>query len=60
MGSLKGYTLYVGEAVTFQPASRDDAILILQLALRCAQLGHLTYSWQIHMDWAMRLASELL
>jgi len=40
------------------PASPQDALVALQLALKCADLGHLSLSWTSHMRWVQRLEEE--
>jgi len=40
------------------PSSADDAILALQVALKCADMGHLALSWSSHMQWVRRLETE--
>jgi len=40
------------------PASSQDALVALQLALKCADLGHLSLSWTSHMRWVQRLEEE--
>jgi len=40
------------------PTSQEEAVLILQMALKCADLGHLALCWNSHMRWVQRLESE--
>jgi len=40
------------------PASPQDALVALQLALKCADLGHLSLPWSSHMRWVQRLEEE--
>lgn len=42
----------------FQPQSAEDAVLLLQMAIKCADLGHLTLSWDLHVSWVRRLEAE--
>eukprot|EP00930_Biecheleria_cincta_P040774 TRINITY_DN27929_c0_g2_i1.p1 TRINITY_DN27929_c0_g2~~TRINITY_DN27929_c0_g2_i1.p1 ORF type:complete len:774 (-),score=127.47 TRINITY_DN27929_c0_g2_i1:79-2400(-) len=42
----------------FQPQSVEDAMLLLQMSIKCADLGHLTLSWELHMSWVHRLETE--
>jgi len=42
----------------FQPSSAEEAILGLQIALKCADIGHLSLSWSGHMQWVQRLEME--
>merc|ERR1712151_430099 len=42
----------------FLPASAQDAILSLQVALKCADIGHLALGWTSHMRWVQRLERE--
>merc|ERR1719310_488700 len=38
--------------------SRTDGVAVLQLALKCADLGHLSLCWSSHMRWVQRLEEE--
>jgi cAMP-specific phosphodiesterase 4/calcium/calmodulin-dependent 3',5'-cyclic nucleotide phosphodiesterase len=40
------------------PECEEDVILALQMALKCADLGHLALDWDAHLDWVLRLESE--
>lgn len=40
------------------PATAEDSRLILQVALKCADLGHLTMPWDLHLQWVQRLEKE--
>merc|ERR1712137_822090 len=40
------------------PTSQEEAVLVLQMALKCADLGHLALCWNSHMRWVQRLESE--
>jgi len=40
------------------PASRQEAVLLLQMAMKCADLGHLALSWEAHQQWVMKVESE--
>mmetsp|Transcript_80252 Transcript_80252/g.227211 ORF Transcript_80252/g.227211 Transcript_80252/m.227211 type:complete len:757 (-) Transcript_80252:125-2395(-) len=42
----------------FEPATPGDAVLLLQMAMKCADLGHLTLSWEAHLQWVSRLQEE--
>lgn len=42
----------------FVPVSQQDAALLLQVAMKCADLGHLTSVWQVHVQWVRRLEEE--
>jgi len=42
----------------FTAMSAQDALVVLQLALKCADLGHLSLSWTSHMRWVQRLEEE--
>jgi hypothetical protein len=42
----------------FSPKSAQDATVALQLALKCADLGHLSLCWSSHMKWVQRLEAE--
>jgi len=45
-------------AAGFQPAGPQDAVLLLQMAIKCADLGHLALPWDTHVEWLRRLESE--
>lgn len=38
--------------------SAQDATITLQMALKCADLGHLSLCWSSHMRWVQRLEEE--
>jgi len=40
------------------PTSAKDATLLLQMAIKCADLGHLALSWNIHKKWVALLEEE--
>lgn len=40
------------------PASGKDALLLLQVAMKCADLGHLALGWELHRKWVARLEEE--
>jgi len=40
------------------PASENDAVLLLQMAMKCADLGHLALTWDLHVKWVGRLEEE--
>jgi hypothetical protein len=42
----------------FTPASEQDATIGLQMALKCADVGHLTLAWEDHLVWVHRLERE--
>jgi cAMP-specific phosphodiesterase 4/calcium/calmodulin-dependent 3',5'-cyclic nucleotide phosphodiesterase len=42
----------------FAPSSAPDATLALQVALKCADLGHLSLCWSSHLRWVRRLEEE--
>jgi len=41
------------------PASAQDAMLLLKMAIKCADLGHLTLAWDVHCKWVARAEAEL-
>merc|ERR1712110_116228 len=43
----------------FRPASKAGAILALQVALKCADIGHLALECDLHEAWVRRLEEEL-
>jgi len=40
------------------PASEQDVLVTLQMALKCADIGHLTLEWSNHLCWVERLEEE--
>jgi len=36
----------------------EDSTLMLQVALKCADLGHLAMPWDLHLQWVQRLEKE--
>jgi len=42
----------------FSPQSPKAAVLALQVALKCADLGHLSLGWSSHLRWVQRLERE--
>jgi cAMP-specific phosphodiesterase 4/calcium/calmodulin-dependent 3',5'-cyclic nucleotide phosphodiesterase len=46
------------ESSSFKAETRMEALVVLQLALKCADLGHLSLSWSSHMRWVQRLEEE--
>jgi len=40
------------------PASEQDVLVTLQMALKCADVGHLTLKWSDHLNWVERLEEE--
>jgi len=47
-----------GSKGDFAPASAQEVILSLQMALKCADVGHLALGWSTHMRWVRRLEEE--
>eukprot|EP00931_Biecheleriopsis_adriatica_P023524 TRINITY_DN14841_c0_g1_i1.p1 TRINITY_DN14841_c0_g1~~TRINITY_DN14841_c0_g1_i1.p1 ORF type:complete len:747 (+),score=193.08 TRINITY_DN14841_c0_g1_i1:50-2290(+) len=41
-----------------KPSSPKDAVLLLQMAMKCADLGHLALPWELHNVWVERLEIE--
>ncbi|KAJ9508536.1 hypothetical protein QJQ45_012079 [Haematococcus lacustris] len=41
-----------------QPVSEQDKLLSLQMALKCADMGHLAASESVHLAWVSRLEGE--
>jgi len=39
-------------------ASTQDAVLLLQMAMKCADLGHMGLSWEVHEKWVSRVEAE--
>jgi hypothetical protein len=42
----------------FAPATSNEAVLLLQIALKCSDIGHLALDWELHMQWVCRLEQE--
>jgi hypothetical protein len=42
----------------FQPKTANEAVLLLQMGMKCADLGHLTLPWELHLSWVQRLEAE--
>jgi len=42
----------------FTPSNKKDAVLTLQVAIKCADLGHLALNWNSHLRWVRRLEEE--
>jgi len=42
----------------FAPADAGGATLVLQMAMKCADLGHLSMDWDLHVKWTHRLEAE--
>jgi cAMP-specific phosphodiesterase 4/calcium/calmodulin-dependent 3',5'-cyclic nucleotide phosphodiesterase len=45
-------------AAKAKPVSAKDSVVLLQFALKCADLGHLALSWNVHHEWVCRLEEE--
>eukprot|EP00928_Gymnodinium_smaydae_P053459 TRINITY_DN3743_c0_g2_i3.p1 TRINITY_DN3743_c0_g2~~TRINITY_DN3743_c0_g2_i3.p1 ORF type:complete len:824 (-),score=123.27 TRINITY_DN3743_c0_g2_i3:127-2502(-) len=46
------------ERTSFLPASHADSIALLQMAMKCSDLGHLALPWKQHLRWVNRLELE--
>jgi len=46
------------KASAFGPASEEDVLVMLQMVLKCADVGHLTLKWSNHLLWVERLEEE--
>lgn len=61
---LKSFSGAFGLGDKGEPASQDaptsskDAMLLLQMAIKCADLGHLALHWDVHRQWVGRLEEE--
>mmetsp|Transcript_53369 Transcript_53369/g.155549 ORF Transcript_53369/g.155549 Transcript_53369/m.155549 type:complete len:565 (+) Transcript_53369:93-1787(+) len=42
----------------FVPKTAEEALLLLQVAMKCADLGHLALDWNIHVRWVGLLEEE--
>jgi len=40
------------------PSTPQDAMLLLQVAMKCADIGHLALEWTNHVQWVGRLEAE--
>lgn len=47
----------VAASVT-SPTSAQDSMLLLQMAMKCADLGHMSLSWDVHKKWVSRVEAE--
>jgi cAMP-specific phosphodiesterase 4/calcium/calmodulin-dependent 3',5'-cyclic nucleotide phosphodiesterase len=45
-------------AAAAAPLSKKNAVLLLQSAMKCADLGHLALDWSLHLKWVERLEAE--
>ena len=43
---------------TFSLDELSDKILILQLIIKCADIGHSSKDWDLHYSWSMRVVEE--
>jgi len=48
----------VSSSQPFAPASAKEALLALQIAIKCADVGHLALGWGDHVLWVQRLEQE--
>eukprot|EP00971_Amphidinium_carterae_P337955 6475065-Amphidinium_carterae.1 len=39
----------------YVPSTKEEAQLLLRLALNCADIGHLSLGWVSHVKWVNRL-----
>jgi cAMP-specific phosphodiesterase 4/calcium/calmodulin-dependent 3',5'-cyclic nucleotide phosphodiesterase len=42
----------------FVPSDAKEAVLILKMLMKCADLGHLSLNWSSHVRWVRRLQEE--
>jgi len=42
----------------FVPGTNKEAVLLLQLAMKCADLGHLSLGWDLHCQWVRCIEEE--
>lgn len=42
----------------FVPSDAKEAMLILKMTIKCADLGHLSLNWSSHLRWVRRLEEE--
>mmetsp|Transcript_33254 Transcript_33254/g.105273 ORF Transcript_33254/g.105273 Transcript_33254/m.105273 type:complete len:562 (-) Transcript_33254:99-1784(-) len=47
-----------GQPAAFVPSTPEDAVLLLQVAMKCADVGHLTLDWEVHLQWVRVLEDE--
>jgi hypothetical protein len=43
---------------SFVPKSSQEAVLLLQVAMKCCDLGHLLLDWDLHVKWVHLLEQE--
>lgn len=45
-------------SLCFRPAASSEAVMLLQVAMKCADLGHLALDWKMHLAWVRNLEEE--
>merc|ERR1719401_423872 len=43
----------------FRPTSEKGAMLLLKMAIKCSDVGHLTLGWESHVRWVCLLEDEM-
>jgi len=49
---------FVDSAAAFAPQTLSEAFLLLQVAMKCADIGHLALDWETHVRWVRLLEEE--
>lgn len=55
LGKFRARTL---NSVDFKLSNIDDKILLLKIALKCADIGHSAKEWKLHYDWSLKVVEE--
>jgi len=58
LGGGSGAEAEAAPAAAFEPTTRQQAMVLLQLAMKCSDLGHLALDWEVHLPWVRRLEEE--
>lgn len=53
-----GIPAEISQAALQVPTTEKEATLLLQMAIKCADLGHLALKWDVHRQWVSKLEDE--
>jgi len=56
--SVVGANADTAPAAGFSPLSAKETVLLLQMAMKCADVGHLSLDWDLHVKWVKLLEDE--
>lgn len=56
--AVKAARTGTSDTIAFIPVTQEDALLGFQMAIKCADVGHLSLPWPTHMIWVKRLKDE--